>query len=112
MDWQLSTLGRSRVSIVFQNLIRRPAAERDADGDRRATLREANRAMALLDEHLREPPYVAGDSFHDGRHPRRRDGAPLARDSGHRTATAPRRFARGARASPAAPGSAPMCSYL
>lgn len=61
MDWQLSTLV-SPVSIVFQNLIRRPAAERDTAAIERNT-REANRAMALLDEHLRSRPYVAGESF-------------------------------------------------
>jgi glutathione S-transferase len=61
MDWQLSTLV-SPVSIVFQNLIRRPAAERDAAEIERNT-REANRAMALLDEHLQSRPYVAGEAF-------------------------------------------------
>lgn len=61
MDWQLSTLV-SPVSTVFQNLIRRPAAERDTAAIERNT-REANRAMALLDEHLRSRPYVAGESF-------------------------------------------------
>jgi glutathione S-transferase len=61
MDWQLSTLV-SPVSIVFQNLIRRPAAERDAAAIERNT-REANRAMALLDEHLQSRPYVAGEAF-------------------------------------------------
>jgi len=61
MDWQLSTLVPP-VSIVFQNLIRRRAAERDAAAIERNT-REANRAMALLDEHLQSRPYVAGESF-------------------------------------------------
>ena len=61
MDWQLSTLVPP-VSIVFQNLIRRPAAERDAAAIERNT-REANRAMALLDEHLQRRRYVAGDEF-------------------------------------------------
>lgn len=61
MDWQLSTLVWP-VSIVFQNLIRRPAAERDAAAIER-NVREANRAMALLDEHLRSRPYVAGETF-------------------------------------------------
>jgi glutathione S-transferase len=61
MDWQLSTLV-SPVSIVFQNLIRRPAAERDAAAIERNT-REANRAMTVLDEHLQRQPYVAGDAF-------------------------------------------------
>jgi glutathione S-transferase len=61
MDWQLSTLV-GPVSIVFQNLIRRPAAERDAAAIERNT-REANRAMTLLDEHLQRQPYVAGDTF-------------------------------------------------
>jgi glutathione S-transferase len=61
MDWQLSTLV-GPVSGVFQNLIRRPAAERDAVAIERNT-REANSAMALLDAHLRSRPYVAGDVF-------------------------------------------------
>jgi glutathione S-transferase len=61
MDWQLSTLVWP-VSIVFQNLIRRPAADRDAAAVER-NLREANRAMTLLDEHLTKQPFVAGDTF-------------------------------------------------
>ncbi len=61
MDWQLSTLV-GPVSGVFQNLIRRPAAERDAVAIERNT-REANSAMALLDAPLRSRPYVAGDVF-------------------------------------------------
>ncbi|HEX7235930.1 MAG TPA: glutathione S-transferase [Gammaproteobacteria bacterium] len=61
MDWQLSTLVLP-VSIVFWNLIRKPAGERDAVAIER-NLREANRAMTLLDEHLAGQPYVAGDAF-------------------------------------------------
>jgi glutathione S-transferase len=61
MDWQLSTLV-GPVSTVFQNLIRRPAAERDAAAIERS-LHEANRAMAVLDAHLTSQPYVAGDTF-------------------------------------------------
>ncbi len=61
MDWQLSTL-IAPVTVVFQNLIRRPAAERDAAAIAR-NLREANRAMTLLDAHLQRHLYVAGDSF-------------------------------------------------
>jgi len=61
MDWQLSTLVYP-VSIVFQNLIRRPAGERDAAAIARRTP-EANRAMLLLDEHLKVTRYVAGDVF-------------------------------------------------
>jgi glutathione S-transferase len=61
MDWQLSTLV-GPVSAVFQNLVRRPPAERDAAAIEH-NLREANRAMALLDEHLKLEPYVAGERF-------------------------------------------------
>ena len=61
MDWQLSTLVLP-VSVVFQNLIRRSAAERDAGAIERNTL-EADRAMTLLDEHLSHQPYVAGEAF-------------------------------------------------
>jgi glutathione S-transferase len=61
MDWQLSTL-ITPVSIVFQNLYRKPAAERDAAAVAQ-NVREGNRAMALLDAHLANQPYVAGDGF-------------------------------------------------
>lgn len=61
MDWQLSTLVVP-VSIVFQNLYRRPAAERDLDAVER-NVRQANRAMAMLDAHLTTQPYVAGDAL-------------------------------------------------
>ncbi len=61
MDWQLSTLV-GPVSAVFQNLIRRPAAERDAAAIAHHS-REANRAMTLLDEHLESRAYVAGEGF-------------------------------------------------
>jgi glutathione S-transferase len=61
MDWQLSTLV-SPVSVVFWNLVRKPIGERDAVAIER-NLREANRAMMLLDEHLQQVPYVAGEAF-------------------------------------------------
>jgi glutathione S-transferase len=61
MDWQLSTLV-GPVSVVFQNLIRRPAAERDAAAIE-TNLRDANRAMILLDQHLATRRYVAGETF-------------------------------------------------
>jgi glutathione S-transferase len=61
MDWQLSTLVNP-VSVVFWNLIRKPAAERDSAAIER-NLREANRAMSLLEEHLRSRRYVAGEAF-------------------------------------------------
>jgi glutathione S-transferase len=61
MDWQLSTLV-APVSAVFQNLVRRPPAERDAAAIEH-NAREANRAMMLLDGHLKDRPYVAGDGF-------------------------------------------------
>jgi len=61
MDWQLSTLV-SPVSVVFWNLVRKPVGERDAVAIER-NLREANRAMTLLDDHLKHLPYVAGDAF-------------------------------------------------
>jgi len=40
----------------------KPAGERDAPAPER-NLREANRAMTLLDEHLKQVPYVAGETF-------------------------------------------------
>jgi glutathione S-transferase len=61
MDWQLSTLV-GPVSDVFRSLIRQAPAERDSAAIERNT-REANRAMALLDEHLKRQPYVAGGAF-------------------------------------------------
>jgi glutathione S-transferase len=61
MDWQLSTLIQP-VSIVFQNLFRRPVEQRDAAAIARNTA-EANRAVALLDAHLATQPYVAGETF-------------------------------------------------
>jgi glutathione S-transferase len=61
MDWQLSTLVWP-VSIVFQNVVRRPPAERDASAIAHHTA-EANRAIELLDSHLAKQPYVAGDAF-------------------------------------------------
>jgi glutathione S-transferase len=61
MDWQLSTLLRP-VSIVFQNLFRVPRHERDGVAIE-TNLREANRAMTLLDAHLTEQLYVAGAAF-------------------------------------------------
>lgn len=61
MDWQLSTLVWP-VSIVFQNLYRMPASNRDAGAIER-NLRQANRAMTLLDGHLATQAYVAGPDF-------------------------------------------------
>ena len=61
MDWQLSTLIWP-VSIVFQNLFRRSAAERD-DAAIARNLPAANRAMAMLEAHLATQPYVAGATF-------------------------------------------------
>jgi glutathione S-transferase len=61
MDWQLSTLVWP-VSIVFQNLVRRPPGERDSAAIAHHTI-EANRAAELLDAHLARQPYVAGAAF-------------------------------------------------
>jgi glutathione S-transferase len=64
MDWQLSTLVVP-VSTVFWNLIRRPAAERDAAAIAQAA-REAEGALLLLDRHLAEHRFVAGEHFSMG----------------------------------------------
>jgi glutathione S-transferase len=61
MDWQLSTLIRP-VSIVFQNLLRKPPGERDLAAIERNT-GEANRAVLTLESHLGREPYVAGTAF-------------------------------------------------
>jgi glutathione S-transferase len=61
MDWQLSTLVEP-VSIVFRNIVRRPPAERDTGAVTVAT-QQVQAALTLLDRHLAERPYVAGDRF-------------------------------------------------
>jgi glutathione S-transferase len=61
MDWQLSTLILP-VSIVFQNLFRRPAAERDRAAVE-LNIRAANKALAVLEAHLAGNAYVAGTAF-------------------------------------------------
>jgi glutathione S-transferase len=61
MDWQLSTL-MPPVSIVFQTLLRTPAAKRDMAAVSRGIV-EANRAVVVLDAHLTAQPYVAGEHF-------------------------------------------------
>lgn len=62
MDWQLSTLV-DPVSLVFQNLYRRPPAERDAPATIAGNTRAANRAMEVLERHLKHHAYVAGEAF-------------------------------------------------
>lgn len=59
MDWQLSTL-IAPVSAVFWNLVRKPAAQRDAAAVAAGTA-EANRAAQILDAHLAKQPFVAGE---------------------------------------------------
>jgi len=95
MDWQLSVL-INPVSIVFWNLIRTPASGPDRAAIEKAT-QEANRACAILDGHLTTHDFVA-----DGRHPGRRDGAPLARATRRRAprAAGARRVARAPRRAP------------
>jgi glutathione S-transferase len=61
MDWQLSTL-IVPVSIVFQNLLRRPPEQRDGGAVERGTV-EANQALSVLDAHLAAHTYVAGEAF-------------------------------------------------
>ncbi|HEX6996908.1 MAG TPA: glutathione S-transferase family protein [Gammaproteobacteria bacterium] len=59
MDWQLSTLA-GPLTTVFWNLVRLPAAQRDAAAVTAAAAKLAE-AFARLDRHLAERPYVAGD---------------------------------------------------
>ncbi len=59
MDWQLSTLVQP-VSIVFWNLIRTPPSGPDRAAVAKGT-DEANRAVEMLDRHLANRPFVAGD---------------------------------------------------
>jgi len=61
MDWQLSTLVNP-VSVVFQNLVRMPPEQRDAAAIVKDT-DSANRAMTILDRHLRREPFVGGARF-------------------------------------------------
>lgn len=61
MDWQLSTLARP-TAIAFWNLVRTPPAERDMEAVRRS-VDEANQALSLLDRHLADVRFVAGDSL-------------------------------------------------
>jgi glutathione S-transferase len=58
MDWQLSMLA-SPVATVFQNLVRRPPAERDMLAVERG-IRAANQAFERLDRHLAERSFVTG----------------------------------------------------
>ncbi len=64
MDWQLSTL-IGPVSTVFWNLIRTPPERRDLRAIARAT-DDANRAVEILDGHLRSDPFLAGEHFSMG----------------------------------------------
>jgi glutathione S-transferase len=61
MDWQLSLL-LEPVTVVFKNLIRRPAGERDMAAVARA-IGVANELLERLDAHLEHRPYVAGPRF-------------------------------------------------
>lgn len=61
MDWQLSTLA-APVSIVFQALYRTPPERRDSAAIERQ-MREANRALGLLEAHLAQNTFLAGEEF-------------------------------------------------
>lgn len=61
MDWQLGTLWNS-LRPVFIGLIRTPPEERDHDVIEAARLQTAE-ALSILDSHLSEREYVAGDSL-------------------------------------------------
>jgi glutathione S-transferase len=61
MDWQLSTIARPS-GIAFWNLVRIPPAERNPEAVARAVA-ETNAAFDILDVHLAERPFVAGDAL-------------------------------------------------
>lgn len=61
MDWQLSMLARPH-AIAFWNLVRLPEAERDMRAVARA-VEATNRALSILDRHLSEQRFVAGEAF-------------------------------------------------
>lgn len=58
MDWQLARLG-GPLGTVFQNLVRKPPAERDIAAVERG-ISALNAAFEALDAHLAERDYVAG----------------------------------------------------
>lgn len=61
MDWQAAEFNLA-LAPAFRHLIRMPAAQRDADVIA-ASIQKTEPLMAILDKHLGEHAYVAGDAF-------------------------------------------------
>lgn len=61
MDWQVSTFWPA-IRPLFLGLIRTPAAQRDAMALEASRVKTAG-ALAILDAHLEQQAYVAGDAF-------------------------------------------------
>jgi glutathione S-transferase len=61
MDWQATTLWPA-LRPVFIGLVRTPVAERDLS-DIASSLEAATRALMIVDRHLADRPFVAGDAF-------------------------------------------------
>jgi glutathione S-transferase len=61
MDWQAITVWPV-LRTVFLGLVRTPAAERDSAGIA-SSLESATRAIMILDRHLADRAFVAGDAF-------------------------------------------------
>jgi len=59
MDWYLTTL-HPPMTVIFQNLIRTPPADRDMAAVTRARAQAAEK-WAIIDAHLADRPYLTGD---------------------------------------------------
>jgi glutathione S-transferase len=64
MDWQQTTINPV-INPVFWGLIRTPEAERDM-AVIEAGRQKLDQLFAILDQHLADRPYIAGDSFTKG----------------------------------------------
>ncbi len=61
MDWKLSTVN-PMMRPIFWGLVRTPESERDM-GDIRRGIERGYEVWGILDKHLANQPYVAGDAF-------------------------------------------------
>jgi glutathione S-transferase len=61
MDWQSTTFWPS-LRPAFQNLVRVAPDKRDHDAIRKAGV-DSTRVLKMLDDHLADRPYIAGDRF-------------------------------------------------
>ena len=64
MDWQLTAMNPFMVAL-FQGLIRQSEAERDPAAVERARRHAADK-WKMVDDYLKEDPYLAGDTFSMG----------------------------------------------